>query len=111
MSKADTYIDNLKDRVEELGLDNAELHIRVMELEDEQLAWQHATGLCVPAEEDGGDPGGVKPKHLVIELRKREAEVERLKQTLTAEGECASRWRAEAELRREQLRVAKRERG
>lgn len=26
--------------------------------------WQDASGLCVPAEEHGGDPGGVRPEHL-----------------------------------------------
>jgi len=27
-------------------------------------AFQEASGLCVPAEENGGDPGGVQPRHV-----------------------------------------------
>ena len=100
--------DVLKEHVEQCPKHPmSKLRIKVEELEDERLAWQHATGLCVPSEEDGGSPGGVKPKHLILDLRKRETEVERLKKALTSEAECASRWRAEAELRREQLRIAK----
>ncbi len=46
----------------------------VAALSAEIEAWQEASGLCVPAEEKGGDPGGVRPKHLAAYLEEVEKE-------------------------------------
>lgn len=46
---------------------------RVAELEAEIEAWQMASGLCVPPEDKGGDPGGVKPSHLAAHLNELNA--------------------------------------
>jgi len=45
-------------------------------------AFQTASGLCVPPEEDGGDPGGVTPKHVADEFDGLRAEVARLRALL-----------------------------
>jgi hypothetical protein len=41
----------------------------VVEQEREIEKWQTASGLCAPAEELGGDPGGVTPAHLANHIK------------------------------------------
>ena len=47
-------------------------------------AFQTASGLCVPAEEQGGDPGGVQPRHVEEHIHALAKRVEAL-ETLLAE--------------------------
>lgn len=47
-------------------------------------AFQTASGLCVPAEEQGGDPGGVQPRHVEEHVHALAKRVEELTALLVA---------------------------
>jgi hypothetical protein len=55
----------------------AKTEIAALKAEIEE--WQDASGLCVPSEERGGDPGGVKPKHLRQHMEEAESSAARLR--------------------------------
>jgi hypothetical protein len=67
---------------ESVSSENDRLRAENLDLLQQVEDWQMATGLCAPAEEHGGDPGGVTPKHLETELARLRARVAELEMRL-----------------------------
>jgi len=57
-------------------------------------AFQEASGLCVPAEENGGDPGGVQPRHVEEHVHALAKRVEELETLLGDAGDAEATFRA-----------------
>jgi len=79
--------DALKAELRKLREENARLGETVE-------AFQEASGLCVPAEENGGDPGGVQPRHVEEHVHALAKRVEELETLLGDAGDAEATFRA-----------------
>lgn len=70
--------------------------------------WQTASGLCVPSEEQGGDPGGVEPRHLAEYLAGYDERTRKLIEELNEVEEDRRRWRSLADQNAEHADAAMR---